>query len=964
MIISKKIKDTMRLLAKTFLFFVGIIISFNGCSQSSSEISKNNNNYECVCLNNATKNEHITYMFDNKLYAYCTDSTENSYNSKIYCVKDNTLLSDEIQIDGSVINVFFNNIKKEQYYLKKLDDGYCIEILSDIGTKSIEYSNNTIIQSISGSINGLLYVLYTKASDLKSSIDIYDSECKLINTVSLTDILSEYRSSVFSNLIIDDFDNIYLIGSNLNLNTKKNDNVFMVKLSNKFDMEFKIDLNDIGDIVNNVFLIDSFIVVSGNDDMSTYINYINISSGTVDNRINIDGINKIFLGENNEVIYQKNNRIYNIDGDEKLVFDKEILTTNYNNDCLEIFSMNNISTSKIEVYSKNGNIDSEIILSPLFNSDLRVHGLYVNNTSIYILTSDSDKRLSLHKYENEKESSIELPNLDLDNDEFIKQFIVDNRNNVFIVCDKSIKLYNAIQSEFIELTNDEYGIANSIINDNSNIYISYYNNNEVLLCIFNYSNNTIDTVCSFENSSSVNIYQILNDKLLLGDDKNIYSLELKTNNLNKIISLEDINFYSYIDSINCDENIFYGYEESYGLFRINEQDSMQNTIVVAGFGIGEDVKLFLNDFDERKDEYKIEIKDYLKNNNDGMKKFNLDIASGNIPDIIISHSTADLSFYASKGLFMDLSTYLDKEFGIDRKEYINSVINMGCIDGKMYTLIPQFYFVTILADQTLVDNNSWKYEDLFLYKTDRDFNFRNIRQEDMLKYFISVSENRFIDYKNKNTDFDNDDFKKILNYCKENGADTDDEFDYRDNKYVFEIRTIPNFVYYNAVEKGIIGKKLALKGVSFSGNDNIAIIYRNGFSISEKSKHKEEALEIVREFLLDDYQDSLTNEVSVGFPVKKSSLEKASDYAQNSDGEMIQVWPVKDEMVDIGLISDDTINMLTETINNCSLKYNVDLTINSIVSEEALNYFNEEKSLEEVINSIQLKTKIYINELG
>lgn len=101
---------------------------------------------------------------------------------------------------------------------------------------------------------------------------------------------------------------------------------------------------------------------------------------------------------------------------------------------------------------------------------------------------------------------------------------------------------------------------------------------------------------------------------------------------------------------------------------------------------------------------------------------------------------------------------------------------------------------------------------------------------------------------------------------------------------------------YNAVEKGIIGKKLALKGVSFSGNDNIAIIYRNGFSISEKSKHKEEALEIVREFLLDDYQDSLTNEVSVGFPVKKSSLEKASDYAQNSDGEMIQVWPVKYEM--------------------------------------------------------------------
>lgn len=42
-------------------------------------------------------------------------------------------------------------------------------------------------------------------------------------------------------------------------------------------------------------------------------------------------------------------------------------------------------------------------------------------------------------------------------------------------------------------------------------------------------------------------------------------------------------------------------------------------------------------------------------------------------------------------------------------------------------------------------------------------------------------------------------------------------------------------------------EKIALKGVSFSGNDNIAIIYRNGFSISEKSKHKEEALNYFNE---------------------------------------------------------------------------------------------------------------------
>lgn len=119
---------------------------------------------------------------------------------------------------------------------------------------------------------------------------------------------------------------------------------------------------------------------------------------------------------------------------------------------------------------------------------------------------------------------------------------------------------------------------------------------------------------------------------------------------------------------------------------------------------------------------------------------------------------------------------------------------------------------------------------------------------------------------------------------------------------------------------------------------------------------------MIREFLLDEYQDSLTNEGSMGFPVKRSSIEKALNSAKNTDDELLQQWINGDEIINIGVISDETAEKIINLIETTTLKYKIDAKVYSIIESEANLFFTNSQSVEETSAAIQNKVSLYLNE--
>ena len=78
-----------------------------------------------------------------------------------------------------------------------------------------------------------------------------------------------------------------------------------------------------------------------------------------------------------------------------------------------------------------------------------------------------------------------------------------------------------------------------------------------------------------------------------------------------------------------------------------------------------------------------------------MTRLNTDIASGNAPDIMILSAAMPIKSYVSKGVFEDLTPYLEKDEEISQKEYLDNIQEAFRTDGMTYAIVPSFYVTTV-----------------------------------------------------------------------------------------------------------------------------------------------------------------------------------------------------------------------------------------------------------------------------
>ena len=430
-------------------------------------------------------------------------------------------------------------------------------------------------------------------------------------------------------------------------------------------------------------------------------------------------------------------------------------------------------------------------------------------------------------------------------------------------------------------------------------------------------------------------------------------------------------------------NMEYGMEA--GLFKKADPDQLgkkKNLSLACSYSDTELRKVIL-DFNKTNEKYRILLKEYPYDTQ-GNNTLNMEIASGNMPDMLYVTADMPVESYAAKGLFEDLDPYFSKDKEISEKEYLDNIIDALRIDGRMYFISPSFYVIGMLGKK----KDFGETKGVTTGQIEKMISERNLRydsalgiasRDSMLSWIMYCAMEEYVDWDRGTCSFNSESFINLLKFCakfpkKINFERIDwDQYDtgMREGRQLLRDGFIGNFESYMTERYGYIGEELVFMGYPGSGENGPAVQNELAIAICSTTSDPEGCWEFLRTFYLDDYQERDCNY----FPISKKALQKLADRAMNPpvhtyvdiDGNEVTepettAFFLNEQQVKIPVPTQEDVDKVLKMLESVDVKASVDSKISEIVNEEAGAYFAGQKSAEETADIIQRRVRVYISE--
>ena len=459
----------------------------------------------------------------------------------------------------------------------------------------------------------------------------------------------------------------------------------------------------------------------------------------------------------------------------------------------------------------------------------------------------------------------------------------------------------------------------------------------------------------------------------------------------------DLCCYNIFNIIEVDDNTFYGsfYDElgdggsnvTAKFTKVSpEKSAAKKTLTLGGMYIGTDIKKNIILFNRGSDNYRIIVKDYSNNTEDGdynamLDAINNDIIAGTMPDIMLLNTSMDISNYFAKGAFEPLDSYMEKDSEFDRSDYMENVLDAMTFDGKLYCITPTFYVNTLVGKKSVVGDKNLSLTELENIAKDMGDNVKvfssDTTKEQFIRNVMSYDRDEFVDMNTGEVKFDSPEFIKVLEFTDNLPAMPPDyeednweeyEAEFRLNRALVMTMGLYDFrdsmSYYRTV---MFGEELGFIGFPTSNGSGNTIGFDNALAISADSQYKDGAWEFIRTYISDDFQDKIT----YGFPINKAALKKRGQEAtkpqtyidENGKEQVVKesYW-LDGKEVEVDPPTQADIDAFIEVLGTADSLVNYNESITNIVLEEASGYFDGQKSAEAVAKVIQSKVQIYVNE--
>jgi len=369
-------------------------------------------------------------------------------------------------------------------------------------------------------------------------------------------------------------------------------------------------------------------------------------------------------------------------------------------------------------------------------------------------------------------------------------------------------------------------------------------------------------------------------------------------------------------------------------------------------------------FNETSGTHRITIVDYShydSHENDWMGSIDqlaLEIAEGTAPDIIDVSSVPYVQ-WAARGEFVNLYPLIDADPEINRSDFIESIIKTVEVNGGLYQAFDSFGINTIIGSSSILgEDTQWTLSELTSVigrnrRANWPLGFQS--KDDILRDFIIMNANDFIDWTSGTAQFDSSEFTELLKFANTFPKDWPGYNDPIWNQNLIstgrQIMQLLPFYYFNHSAgdlRELIGDDIVFKGYPVeTGFGNIVNI-ESGLAITAGCEEIDAAWEFLRMFLTQEGQRERIYAGTHLMPVNKVVF----------DEEMSQ--ELEDPVGGINQYEADNIIAMVNSVTR--LSYSGPRAIEDIIRENAKEFFDRRITVTEAARRIQTGVTDYLEE--
>jgi len=338
------------------------------------------------------------------------------------------------------------------------------------------------------------------------------------------------------------------------------------------------------------------------------------------------------------------------------------------------------------------------------------------------------------------------------------------------------------------------------------------------------------------------------------------------------------------------------------------------------------------------------------------EKTDVEMAAGKGADIIFYNATNDYYSLMRKEAFVNLQPYI-KKVKLEKSDYFSGTFLPGEDEDDIYGVNLLMHISSTWVDEGLTQsmediNVELLLEALQMYQG-KAVLAEGWSSPQVLSFFLQGSEDLWgmIDWKQKRCSFDGALFADMVDVAARYG-------DSANNGYAALAGPLARYDFYQCAYEDL--------DLEVEGNREIGFFFDDGnysrqvfsemVAINDNSKHKDGAWEVVQFLLGREAQDAFGSDgLSLGFPVNKQSYYKI-------EAELLKM-AAEDEMGWVPF-TEPQMERLEVEIENAEPFPIKTGPILDIIYEETSEYFSGVKSLEEVIDVIENRVQLYLDEIS
>ena len=446
----------------------------------------------------------------------------------------------------------------------------------------------------------------------------------------------------------------------------------------------------------------------------------------------------------------------------------------------------------------------------------------------------------------------------------------------------------------------------------------------------------------------------------------------------------------FIDDEGCINCLFYDNDDgSAHLARLNLVDATElpetTVLRLACFYLSEEIRRAVLDFNRSNSGVRIEVADYAQyvtedDYSAGLTKLNVEILSGNVPDLFASDGLP-IAQYGARGLLYDMYELIDSDPELSRESFFENILDAFATDGKLYTITPSFRIMSLVGNADAVGpETGWTLEEMrSVIESQPEIQYvldASMSRQSMLQQMLTLNLGRYVDWETGECSFDSEDFVELLEFCaalpEGGGSGGGTPALVASGKQLLATFRVADFQEYQLYEAMFVGK-LAFKGYpSAERAGNIAEPMYGSLSISASCKDVDAAWSFVRRLLLEDSYDTDGGDI-FGYPLNRAAYAAAEAAAMEKHyttdpetGEQVEEpvssWSWDALYVDIYAMTEEEAQALRELIASVKYSMSYDETIMNMIAEESAAFFEGGKNAADTAALIQDRVTTYVNE--